>query len=68
MLVSTSFFNFFILQKLVIANRQQNETEHHMLMAAQRENESLCRENKLGAKQLNELIEDQRKMEVKIIC
>lgn len=51
---------------MIIANRQQSETEQHMLMVAQRENDSLCRENKLATKQLNELIEDQRKTEVKI--
>lgn len=35
-----------------------------MLITAQRENDNLSRENKMLAKKLNELIDDQNKMEV----
>lgn len=53
------------LQKLIIANRQQYETEKHMLLAAQRDNDNLSRENKVAAKKYNELVEDQEKLEVR---
>lgn len=53
------------LQKLIIANRQQYETEKHMLIAAQRDNDNLSRENKAAAKKYSELVEEENKLEVR---
>lgn len=49
---------------MIIANRQQHETEQHMLIEAQRENDYLSKENKKLKNNFNELIENQNKMEV----
>jgi len=49
---------------LIIANRQQHETEQHMLITDQRENDKLSRENKTLLHNFNELIGNQNKMEV----
>jgi len=49
---------------LIIANRQQHETEQHMLVAAQNDNDYLTRENKTLKQNFIELIENQNKMEV----
>ncbi|XP_025198104.1 LOW QUALITY PROTEIN: coiled-coil domain-containing protein 39-like [Melanaphis sacchari] len=54
-------------QKLIIANRQQYETEQHMLIAAQKDNDYLSRENKALKQNLNELIENQNKMENELV-
>lgn len=59
-------FNFRV-QKLIEASRQQHETEKHMLMAAQRDNDNLSRENKTAAKRLNELINEHADMQVRVI-
>ncbi|VVC43706.1 Hypothetical protein CINCED_3A017141 [Cinara cedri] len=50
-------------QKLIMANRQQYETEQHMLITAQRDNDNLSRENKAATKTLNQLIDDNNKLE-----
>lgn len=49
---------------MIIANRQQHETEQHMLITDQRENDKLSRENKTLLHNFNELIGNQNKMEV----
>lgn len=48
-----------------MANRQQYETEQHMLITAQRNNENLSRENKTATKKLNQLIDDNNRLEVR---
>lgn len=48
-----------------MANRQQYETEQHMLITAQRDNDNLSRENKAATKKFNQLIDDNNKLEVR---
>lgn len=50
---------------MIIANRKQFQTEQHMLITAQQDNDNLSRDNKAAAKKLNELIEEHNKMEVR---
>lgn len=56
----------YFIEKLINVNRQQYETDQHLLLIAQRKYDTLSRENKMAAEKLNELIEKQSKLEVRV--
>lgn len=56
---------YFFVQKLILANRQQYEMDQHLLITAQRENDSLSRDNKISSKKLKELTDNRIKVEVR---